>query len=45
MWQYESWMIPLAAVGIGYLAELVDINTALMAVGGASMLLSLAALI
>jgi len=45
VWQYESGLIPLAAVGIGYLAELVDINTALMAVGGGSVLLSLAALI
>jgi len=45
VWQYESGLIPLAAVGIGYFAELVDINTALMVVGGASVLLSLAALI
>ena len=33
VWQYESGLIPLAAVGIGFFAARVDINTALTGVG------------
>ena len=45
VWNYESGLIPLAAVGIGYIADRVDINTALITVGTAAAVLSLLALV
>lgn len=45
VWNYESGLIPLAAVGIGYIADRVDINTALITAGTAAAVLSLLALV
>ncbi len=45
VWHYESGLIPLAAVAIGYVADQVNINTALIAVGATSAAISLISLI
>lgn len=41
VWHYESGLIPLAAVGIGFFADRVDINTALIGVGIGAVALSI----
>lgn len=45
VWHYESGLIPLAAVGIGYAADRVDINTALTVVGAAASVVGFIALL
>ena len=45
VWHYESGLIPLAAVAIGYVADQVDINSALVVVGAAAAALSLISLV
>ena len=41
VWHYESGLIPLAAVAIGYTADKMDINTALIGVGIFALVLSI----
>ena len=41
VWHYESGLIPLAAVAIGYTADKMDINTALIGVGIVALVLSI----
>ena len=41
VWHYESGLIPLAAVGIGYMADREDINTALIFVGTGALALGI----
>ena len=40
VWHYESGLIPLAAVGIGWMADRIDINFALTAVGVGAVIVS-----
>jgi sugar phosphate permease len=41
VWHYESGLIPLTAVAIGYTADKMDINTALISVGILALVLSI----